>query len=734
MTLLSVPVRAPLAVLVLSVLPLAAQGGPPPGSREAMWPAPTDEDWARPCLVQWQRTWDDAVAVSQETGKAILVCVNMDGEIASEHYAGIRYRQPEIASLYEPYVTVIASVYRHTPRDHDEHGNRIPCPRFGGVTCGEHISIEPLLYEKFMDGRRIAPRHIMVELDGSETYDVFYAFDTDSVFQAIREGIANREHEPTNITRGDRTITERVAGRDYSDRLAVEEAYQQGDAAQRRSLLEAAIAAGDAASVDLLRLAVFGVDPELAALARQALAKAEGAGAADLINEALRAPMAAAERDQLVGALGRIGEQSPRARTLAVVHRGLGGRSRAVDLDGWAQSLRGAEYPAQPAGFDELATRIDEREQASTARPQDAAAQLDLAVASLALALDPETAEVLPADRRNAGRYLQLMFEDARRAAEDAERLGAEGWKLDAVFAVVAHNTGDAAEAYRRAEAAVAALPAGVTDREAAAVLELFAHGRQRAISAAVVDKERWPPEWLSDLDAAYSVLSEHPLGTEQHIVDHYDFMAWLRARGRASRVLDRGLARYPDSAAIHERLRKKVLRERGVEGLQRVYDDMLAAPDATASTRWFAGYAAMVAGEFHRRASDGPPAAAAYDRAIAHFEACAAQEESFRDSAEHQIAMAMAGQARVALDAGNLDAALALLLATFERRPESAATLDGMNLSAVATAQMLRAVLRQAGRDEQAATLQAALDGLDPELLEMPAFEREAPLPGNGG
>lgn len=45
---------------------------------------------------------------------------------------------------------VIASVYRHTPRDHDERGQRIPCPRFGSVTCGEHIAIEPLLFDKFM--------------------------------------------------------------------------------------------------------------------------------------------------------------------------------------------------------------------------------------------------------------------------------------------------------------------------------------------------------------------------------------------------------------------------------------------------------------------------------------------------------------------------------------------------------------------------------------------------------
>ena len=124
--------------------------------RQGMWPAPTAVDWKKPCLLTFQRTWADAVAVSKETGKPILCCINMDGEIASEHYAGIRYRQPDIAVLYVPYVTVMASVYRHTPSDYDEQGQRILCPRFGSVTCGEHIAIEPGLYEKFMDGRRIA--------------------------------------------------------------------------------------------------------------------------------------------------------------------------------------------------------------------------------------------------------------------------------------------------------------------------------------------------------------------------------------------------------------------------------------------------------------------------------------------------------------------------------------------------------------------------------------------------
>jgi hypothetical protein len=246
-------------------------GGPsglPPGvTREQMWPAPTAEDWKKPCLVQWQRTWDDAVAVSRETKKPILVCVNMDGEIASEHYAGVRYRQPEIAKLYEPYVCVIASVYRHNPRDYDEQGRRLPCPRFGTVTCGEHIAIEPILYEKFMDGRRIAPRHIGVELDGKEMYDVFFAWDTDTIFNSLKKGIADRSIQSVPAVRGDRSIFERVASRDSVDRDAVEAAYEQGDRNQRHGLLEAALAHNEAAPTDLLRLGVFGLDVELSQLA-----------------------------------------------------------------------------------------------------------------------------------------------------------------------------------------------------------------------------------------------------------------------------------------------------------------------------------------------------------------------------------------------------------------------------------------------------------------------------------
>src|SRR5262249_15395516 len=152
------------------------------------------------------------------------------------HYAGIRYRDPELAKLYDKYVCVIASVYRHNARDYDEAGNRIPCPRFGGVTCGEHIWIEPVLFEKFFDGKRISPRHIMVELDQSEVYDVYYTWDTDTVFKSVKLGIDQRDVQTNDIARGDRPLLDLAGSHDNEDRTALEIAYRNSDRGKRREI------------------------------------------------------------------------------------------------------------------------------------------------------------------------------------------------------------------------------------------------------------------------------------------------------------------------------------------------------------------------------------------------------------------------------------------------------------------------------------------------------------------
>jgi tetratricopeptide (TPR) repeat protein len=691
----------------------------PPGvTREQMWPAPTAEDWKKPCLIHWQRTWEDAVAVSRETKKPILICVNMDGEVASEHYAGVRYRQPDMAKLYEPYVCVIASVYRHNPRDYDEEGNRILCPRFGSVTCGEHIWIEPGLFEKFFDGKRVAPRHIMVELDQQETFDVYYAWDTDTIFNSLKKGIADRTVITNDIPRGDRPIVDLAVSKDNEDRTALELAYRKGDREKRRALLDAVAVHPLDGDLDMLRLAIFGYDVELAKTARRLLAQSNSPEAVDLIADALRIPMDPSEREALIAALVRLGETTPRAKTLAAVFQGLSGRSTAVDVQSWSKALTESAPTAVVRERYALESQLESRARSADSKPADAEKRIELAESYLALAVD----------RKTERKYSRVLLEDARRTAAEARELGANPWRVNSTLALCAANLGNADEAHTYAELAMKDLPADPQGWNACATLALFAEARQEAISKALREKKEWPSQWLTDVHAAYSIIAHHPFGTDAEIVSHYDFLRRLGAAAEAGRVLDEGLTRFPDSWLMHDRLRGRILAEKGADGLEPAYELRLADKNAAPSLESFAGYASLVAAEFHRRAGRDDDALTSYEHGIAHYERAIAAVPESRATSDHFIALALAGRARIELQRGDLEHSLADLLASFERKPEAAASLDGLNISPVDTAKMLRARLADAKRDDLVAQLQAALDKLDPEFLQLPAYEREGP------
>jgi tetratricopeptide (TPR) repeat protein len=712
---------AAFAVAPTSVL--AQQDGLPAGvTREQMWYAPTAEDWAKPVQITWQRTWEDALAVAEETGKAILVCVNMDGEIASEHYAGIRYRDPEIGKLYEPYVCVIASVYRHNPSDYDEAGNRVECPRFHGVTCGEHITMEPIVYDRFLDGTRVAPRHIMVELDGSETYDVFYAWDTDSVFRAIREGIENRQRQP-NPPRGDRSLLDKVASRDAADRAEVEAAYVDGDASLKAALVQAALDNPQAEQGGLLRLALYDLDENLNKMARVGLSKTNSTGSIDLILEAMRGVMPEAERQALVEALARLGQQDVRARTLANVHNGLGGATSAVDAGTWNAALQGAEYPPPP-GSEELEDSIESAENRIGVNPEDPQAQLQVALAALEFAVAPSTAERLARNPASADMYLRAYYQDAIDAARDAERLGASGWQLDAVFAITAWWLGEKDQAYQRAEAAVAALPPGDVSWNGMAVLDIFADGRRRAIADAVTNKKDWPAQWMSDLHASYSVLAQHPLGNVIQVMTHYDFLVALGADRQAGQALRTGMARFPENWDLHARFRDQVLRQRGVAGLEAAYERWLKQEDAPKTLRWFAGYASIQAAETWRKSNSPTAARASYDRALGHYESMMAADPNTATSSQPYVAIALAGRARLKMEAQDLEGALEDLLRSFEVSPLSANVLDGLNLSGYVTSVTLQARLIEAEKPELVAKLIAAVEQLPAEARQRPDYD----------
>jgi tetratricopeptide (TPR) repeat protein len=734
---MKIPAPLPLSVLALVLtahaIPAWPQGGADPSTDaqrlgspmalpdgatvESMWPAPTAADWERPCRLHFERTFDDALRVSAETRKPLLVCVNMDGEPASEHWAGLRYRGEETARLLAPYVLVVASVYRHTPRDHDVDGRRILCPRFGSVTCGEHIAIEPVLYDKYFEGKRVAPRHILLERDGSEGYDVYFSWDTASVVRAFVEGAKDRP-EPIEL-RGDRPLAARVASAAGEDRAALELAYLTGTRATRRELLESTLRTREVDQIELLRLALFGLDVELARLARLALAQAESEAALDLIAEALKVPMAAEERARLLAAAERLAERFPRGRTLVAVQQGLASASRWVDVAGWTSGAA-AEYDAAARA----ASEIDARARAAETRPADGPARLAFAESLLARAEDP-------ALEPNFVHFLQM---DAHAAALEAEALGVRGWRVDAVLAATHAARGEREPAIARALAAVeGGMPRpgsgdALDEGNAVRVLALFAQARQRAIAAAYRERKPWPPEWLADVHAAYAVLVQHPLGTDVHVADGFDFLSWLGATTRAQETLEHGLTRFPESWLLHERLRGQLLRERGPAGLEEAYAARLAAPDAPPSLAWFAAYASIVAAESQRRTGEREAALAAYARALAGYERDRAEHPEHAESVDHYAAIALAGRGHVLFERGELEPAARALLTSFARSPDAAAAFDGLGLTAIDSARALLARLETEGETALFAELQSGLEVLGQERLDRPDLQRGVP------
>lgn len=706
---------------------LGQEGVPQPQGLvpEQMWPAPTAEDWQKPVLIQWQRTWDDAVRLSQQTKKPILVCVNMDGEIASEHYAGIRYRDPEVAKLFEPYVCVMASVYRHNPRDHDEQGRRIPCPRLGCVTCGEHMAMEPIVYEKFLDGKRISPRHIMVELDGSETYDVFYTWDVVSVLNSLRDGISNRKIQALPVVKGDRSLLEKLQSPDSADRGEVEDAFAKASAQQKQALIDAALALGDKAPIELLRQALRGLDPELADKARLGLLQAKDPGTVDLLVDTLQTQVPQDERKALVEALQKFGSTSTKARIVATAHRGLADSKTVLDTGKWQQQLAGQSYASAVSSYD-AAAEAAASEKALAAEPTDPQALLALAEASLVQALQTE-AGAGPGARRQAERMQQALLMDTGRLLDKAIALGGaqadkQDWRVAAINAVRKKLGGDRQGAYADAITAAPTLPPDAPGRLAMEVLALFAEARQEAIVDAVRNKQEWPGQWMTDVHATYSVLGKHPFGTDQHVCHHYDFLKFFGAPDTDA-VLDRGLQRFPLSPLLHERLRARILANNLPAALERDYERRLAEPECAPQMSWFAGYAALVAAEQHRRRNDPEAALAAYGRGLAHYTRY--HDKTGATDGEHYAAMAHGGIARVKLTQGDLDGAFTELEKMFAIAPAAAAAVDGLSVTGMQTAEMLRGRAIDEKRDDLLQALQAALAKLPPAAFDLPEYER---------
>ncbi|MFY9342370.1 MAG: hypothetical protein WAT39_07765, partial [Planctomycetota bacterium] len=409
------------------------------------------------------------------------------------------------------------------------------------------------------------------------------------------------------------------------------------------------------------------------------------------------------------------------AQSLAAAHQGLAGQKSAIDGGRWSEVVAGQSYAAAAAAATDRAAEASARDVAIASRPDDPQVRLDAAETSLLQALE-QTAGTSRGGARLAAQNRRLLLEDARRDTEAAKKLGASGWRPAAIAALVAFQLGDNKAAYEQAIAAAPQLPPDAPGRLAMELLALFAEARQEAIVAAAREKKDWEPSWMTDVHTTYGILGQHPLGSDRHVANHFDFLRFFGAPD-TDLVLDRGLARFPASALLHERLRARLLERGGVDALAAEYEKRVQAADAQPATAWFAGYAALVAAETHRKNQQPDPARAAYQRALALF--LRYREQSGKADGEHYVAIAHGGLARLHLQAGDLAGTFAELQRSFAAEPKAASATDGLGITTMQTAEMLKGKALDQKDEALLAQLDAALKALPPEAFELPEYER---------
>jgi hypothetical protein len=141
--------------------------------------------------VQWVASWEKAFQQAKEEGKPVFVCINSkDGEHANEATAKEIYRDPLFVALSRKFVMVLVST-----REHAASG---PCPRFGGVTCEEHLRCWEDLNASHGDvfivpdsgGDMISPQHAWFAPDGRLLRRKEYFLDKEELMRRMRAALA----------------------------------------------------------------------------------------------------------------------------------------------------------------------------------------------------------------------------------------------------------------------------------------------------------------------------------------------------------------------------------------------------------------------------------------------------------------------------------------------------------------------------------------------------------------
>ncbi|MCB9911706.1 MAG: hypothetical protein H6827_01790 [Planctomycetes bacterium] len=655
--------------------------------------------------VHWQRTLEDALELAQAQNRPILVAVNMDGESASDRIVHEEYRDPAFVAATRTSVCLVASVFRHNPRDYDDQGRRILCPRLGEVTCGEHIALEPLLFERFLsDGERVAPRHALILPSGEKAWDLSLSFDLHDIDKAlVRSARDTQIGQPTEGLEGESggptSWLALAALRDNRGRARLEDALGRvQEEATLRTALDALAAKGDAGSIDALRIAVAHLAWVSEPVRAQVVATARALGLAQPLGVALRQRLAApgplpsvvdpAGSAVLLAVLAELDSATPATRSLLLACRALaeyGDGSGTEHRIALRTLLGNAESNLRAAGDSTLPVAG----MISDAMPE--AEELERRAAALEVELASHEDAALRA------RFAKTLLDLARRRRES----GAGG--ADTLLADAEHYFGLALEVEPQhteywIERARTAYLRGRFTEEIEYGRRAFESVRDSPESALAIEALRWvgdgnarllakrsgadPTEELAGIREGMHALGAVAVSRFGDGTDWTSFASFFGALGlqrEAIAVALCGAQRLPASVELRQTLNAALWQTGRIELAPQLAQAIAQRNAGSADAMWHAGYAWMLAAEDLRRREACAPALEAYANARARFEDASAANPEMALSCQSYKALAWLGAGLCHVRIGERTLAADCLVAAVSSHAELAGIRDGL-------------------------------------------------------
>ncbi len=675
--------------------------------------------------VLWQRSLDDALELSRALERPLLVAINADGESASERIVRERYRDPAWVAHTRSFVCVVASVFRHTPRDHADDGERVECPRFGEVTCAEHAALEPAAHARWLAGKvielfgetteRISPRHVLISPQGEVLFDRYLLFEMselDAELAHWAERFPARAPVAVRAWDGERAFDPSARAR-----LASEDALAAGEAGLRTFLERARVtrsAIPRGAAEWLWRLG-----PALPGSESAELAFVLSAPHGEL--EAARSWIRTQVRDggptrtEALGAFARLGAGRAADRTLFRSFVGLGSdeerraaRDAFASVEGElsAERLRRAEFGAGSFSLDAFFARIEGASPEASRRvreraplPPAEALEMRLVELESLLRSDPESAS----HRAEAGRALLAL---ARIRIAEGANAGVDLMLNDArEHLAFASDTGtvDVELLHDRARTANLLTRFDEQERLALQALSLRAANGDDGFSSANSETLRWLADAcarrlaersggdaLEEIGALTRGAAAFALAAEAQDADDGDWVSlasYFGALGRAAeseRLAFEGLRRFPASQALWAQLYEACATlgrpARYAEAAEQLADAASDWPEP----RWYAGQACLWLAQWDRRGERPDQAIANYARGERHFARALELAPHFRETCEHYLAMCALGRGFAHLMADRRERAAECVVEAAGIRAQALLQRDGLEREGV--------------------------------------------------